>query len=138
MDEHVTVREAVKLTGKSESTIKRLLRDIVHDPEHEDRSMILPPPDEVERRRQAGEPYLWKIDRALLLRRFPKEQPVTEEENGPGQDGATERATTQIMDVLREQLQSKDRQIQTLETQLDRKDQQIQKTSTSGCVSPTS
>lgn len=62
----------------------------------------------------------------MLLRRYPKEQPVTSEGNGPGQAGDAGRATTQIMDVLRDQLQSKDRQIQTLETQLDRKDQQIQ------------
>jgi hypothetical protein len=126
MEPHVTVREAVKLTGKSESTIKRLLREIVHDPGHADRSLILPPPDEVERRRQAGEPYLWKIDPELLRRRFPQEPPVTGEGNGPGQDGATEQAATQIMDVLRDQLQSKDRQIATLEKQLDRKDQQIE------------
>ena len=33
--------------------------------------------------------------------------------------------STPIIQVLREQLQSKDRQLQTLETQLDRKDDQI-------------
>jgi hypothetical protein len=70
MDQHLTVKEAVRLTGKSESTIKRLIREIVNDPGHPDRGFILPPHDDVERRRQAMEPYVWKLDRQLLLRRF--------------------------------------------------------------------
>lgn len=125
MDQHLTVKEAVRLTGKSESTIKRLIREIVNDPGHPDRGFILPPNDEVERRRDAGEPYVWKLDRQLLLRRFPKEE-AAEEGSRPAAVGAGDAHSAPIIEVLREQLQSKDRQIQTLETQLDRKDKQIE------------
>ncbi len=125
MDQHLTVKEAVSLTGKSESTIKRLIREIVNHPDHSDRGYILPPQDEVERRRQAGEPYVWKIDRQLLLRRFPQEE-TGEEGSRTAASGGGDQNAAPIIEVLREQLQSKDRQIQTLETQLDRKDTQIE------------
>lgn len=125
MDQHLTVKEAVNLTGKSESTIKRLIRDIVNQPDHPDRGFILPPQDEVERRRKAGEPYVWKIDRQLLLRRFPQEEAAEEGSRTVAAGGGDSHAAP-IIEVLREQLQSKDRQIQTLETQLDRKDKQIE------------
>lgn len=124
MDQHLTVKEAVKLTGKSESTIKRLIREIVKEPSHVDRESILPPHDEVERRREAGEPYIWKIDRHLLLRRFPNEDSQEEGSQGTQANSPADNSTP-IIEVLREQLQSKDRQLQTLETQLDRKDEQI-------------
>lgn len=125
MEQHLTVREAKALTNKSESTIKRLIREIVAQPDHEDRGMILPSPDEVERRRGAGDTFVWKLNRDLLVRRFPRD--VTSEQGTAASRkpaaGATE--SVAILEVLRDQLQSKDRQIQTLETQLDRKDEQI-------------
>lgn len=124
MDQHLTVKEAVKLTGKSESTIKRLIREVVKESNHVDRDSILPPHDDVERRREAGEPYIWKIDRQLLLRRFPQEE-STEEGSKDRRSTSTDNNSAPIIEVLREQLQSKDRQLQTLETQLDRKDEQI-------------
>jgi hypothetical protein len=52
MDQHLTVTEARKLTGKSDSTIKRMIRDIVSDAKHPERSFILPSHDEVERRKK--------------------------------------------------------------------------------------
>lgn len=125
MDQYTTVREAVKLSGKSESTIKRLIHEIVNDEQHPDRSMILPTKDELERRRAAGEPYVWKIDQALLIRRFPKAESI-EEGSQPSSSSKDVQQAGTVIEVLREQLQSKDRQLQTLETQLDRKDQQIE------------
>lgn len=129
MEQHLTVREAKAFTGKSESTIKRLIREIVADPEHADRGLILPSPEEVERRKAAGDTFVWKLNRDLLSRRFPKD--VANEEGTTGSKKSAASASgeagdsTPIIQVLREQLQSKDRQLQTLETQLDRKDDQI-------------
>lgn len=128
MDQHLTVREACKFSGKSESTIKRLIREIMTQPDHADRGMLLPPPEEVERRRKAGDPFIWKINQDLLRRRFPGD---ASEKGSGGSDstspmpsgGSADSAA--IIQVLREQLQSKDGQIRTLETQLDRKDDQI-------------
>lgn len=125
MDQHLTVKEATKLTGKSESTIKRFLREITGDADHEDRESILPPHDEVERRREAGEPYVWKIEKSLLLKRFPAEGESAEDEPAETKQTKADIPQSAIIDVLREQLQSKDKQIGTLEQQLDRKDGQI-------------
>ena len=61
MDQHLTVSEAREFNGKSESTIKRLLREIVGDPQHVDRLFILPSAEEVERRKAAKEPMLGRL-----------------------------------------------------------------------------
>jgi len=123
MDQHLTVSEAREFTGKSESTIKRLLREIVGDPQHADRLFILPSAEEVERRKAAKEPYVWKIDRQLLLRRFPHEEAA--ESGGVTPRPPANAASDLVMQVLQEQLNSKDEQLRTLEKQLDRKDEQI-------------
>jgi hypothetical protein len=118
-----TIAEAKRLTGKSESTIKRMVREIVADPSHPDRWGIHPNDEELQRLRAAGKPYVWRIDRELLLRRFPHK----EEETPPGPAAAAgSRAPGDVVvGVLQEQLRSKDEQIRTLEKQLDRKDEQI-------------
>jgi hypothetical protein len=125
MDQHLTVREACEHTQKSESTIKRLIREITSPPSHPDRPSILPPPEEVERRRKAGDVFVWKLNRDFLDRRFPKASPFEQGSAASRKTSSTPDDTQAIIHVLREQLHSKDRQIQTLETQLDRKDEQI-------------
>ncbi len=129
MEQHLTVREAKAFTGKSESTIKRLIREIVADPQHADRGLILPSPEEVERRKAAGDTFVWKLNRDLLTRRFPQDDSSEEGIGGARRAGEGANSETPdlrpIIKVLREQLHSKDRQRQTLETQLDRKDDQI-------------
>ncbi len=125
MEQHLTVREAKAFTNKSESTIKRLIREIVADPDHEDRCLILPSPAEVERRKSAGDTFVWKLNRELLTRRFPNDATSKEGIGDSRKSSSDATDSTAILQVLREQLQSKDRQIQTLETQLDRKDDQI-------------
>lgn len=124
MSKYLTVKEAMKLVGKSESTIKRLLREITKQDDHEDRDLIQPSHSDVEERRKAREPYIWKISSDLLEKRYPKENAEQ------GTEAAERTSTTRSVDneiiaVLRDQLESKDRQIQTLENQLDKKDVQI-------------
>lgn len=123
--EFLTVKEATKHVGKSESTIKRLLREITGNPDHVDRYLIEPPHDEVERRKEAGEPYVWKISTELLEKRYPPETTSEEGSDDPEKTEPNGAVTDAIVAVLREQLRSKDRQIETLEKQLDRKDEQI-------------
>ncbi|MCA9095096.1 MAG: hypothetical protein KDA68_16535 [Planctomycetaceae bacterium] len=124
MDQHLTVTEARKLTGKSDSTIKRMIREVTADPKHSERSFILPSHEEVERRKAAGEPYVWKIDRELLRRRFDAPEPeAADDAPTASTSGGGEHDV--VLQVLREQLKSKDEQLRTLETQLDRKDEQI-------------
>ena len=118
-----TVADARKLTGKSESTIKRLVREIVADPEHPDRREIEPSHEQVERLRAAGEPYVWRISTELLLRRFPLKE--RREPSGTVPAAAGPQSADLVVQVLQEQLRSKDEQFRSLEKQLDRKDEQI-------------
>jgi hypothetical protein len=122
MEQHLTLAEARDLTGKSESTIKRKIHDVTSDPAHPDRPLILPPADEVERRKASREPYAWKVNRSLLLRWFPPDESASKPAGG-GDRAAT--ANDAVIEVLRQQLHSKDQQIETLSKQLDRKDEQI-------------
>lgn len=122
MSKRLTVSEACKFTGKSESTIKRMLREIVADPAHPERRLIDPPHDEVERRKAAGDSYMWHIDTELLLKRYPPATASDESKPSGQSDSALQGV---VVEVLQEQLRSKDEQIRTLETQLDRKDDQI-------------
>ena len=119
-----TIREASELSGKSISTIKRLVREIVLNPKSEDRNLVYPSVDEVATFRLAGESFVWKIGEVVLRKRFNNSSSKISDglfaKNVNTHDNAIS-----IIEVLRVQLQSKDRQIETLEKQLDRKDDQI-------------
>lgn len=71
MKDLLSVSEARQLTGKSESTIKRMIREIAADESHEDRGLIEPSHEELERRKAEKEPYVWKVAKSLLEKRFP-------------------------------------------------------------------
>ena len=120
MTNYCSVSQARKLTGKSESTIKRMVREIVSSSDHPDRGSIKPNHEQVARLRASGERYTWSIAKELLLRRFPppsSDKTVAETKSGQSP------STGQLVDILREQLSQKDAQIRTLEQQLDRKDE---------------
>jgi len=123
MNAQLTVREACELTGKSESTIKRLIHEVVADNKHPDRDLISPSHKDLKARKAAKEPYIWKIDRDLLRQRYPEAAATgaTDSKAAP----TTSAASDILSDVLKKQLEAMDRQIRTLETQLDRKDEQI-------------
>ena len=123
MEQFLTVKEATELVGKSESTIKRLLREVVKNEDHADRTSIQPTAQELSKKRDAGEPYVWRIERQFLLRSFPVD-PAAKSTRSGGGDSASGNSVP-IIEVLNQQLQSKDRQIGVLEKQLDRKDEQI-------------
>lgn len=119
MDQHLTVKEATQFTGKSESTIKRLIREIVNEPQHPDRRYILPAHDELEQRKAAGEPYAWKIDKVLLLSRFP-EQPMAGKSQAPSDDSPPQASgsSDRIITVL-------EKTVAMLEAELGEKNKQI-------------
>lgn len=117
MSEFISAVEAGKLTPVSASTIKRFIRDVVDEPNHESRDKIQPSVEELKRAQEAGEPYRWKIERDFVIEQFG-----TAEEAKKGSEGE---ASSEVLSILRQQLEAKDQQIRTLETQLDRKDDQI-------------
>ena len=117
MSEFISAVEAGKLTPVSASTIKRFIRDVVDDPNHESRDKIQPSFEELKRAQEAGEPDRWKIDRDFVIEQFGS---ADEAKKGSGDETSSE-----VLSILRQQLEAKDQQIRTLETQLDRKDDQI-------------
>jgi hypothetical protein len=122
MNELLSVSEARKLTGKSESTIKRMIHEITADENHEDRGLIEPSHEELERRKAEKEPYVWKIHKSLLEKRYPVHAPSP----NSGQDGSSGVGDSSKNDLVHSQLiELLQSQIKTLETQLDRKDEQI-------------
>lgn len=120
----LSVSQAKKLTGKSESTFKRMVREIVADPKHSDRAGITPGHEEIERLRGAGERYTWGISQQLLQRRFPKEAPQAVAGDSAA-DPDQPVTANKLVEILQEQLGKKDQQINALERQLDRKDEQF-------------
>ena len=129
MTDLLSVRDARKHTGKSESTLKRMLREIASDPQHEDRGLIQPSHEELEEKKKNGEPYHWKISKELLDKRYPPNEPIHGMahgvQQGRGESGLNGPSHSQFIELLQNQITSKDAQINTLETQLDRKDEQI-------------
>jgi len=115
----LSVKEATQFTGKSESTIKRLIREITADPNHADRHFISPSHEEVEKRRDAGEPYTWKISEDLLAARYGDEgkgesDETTKQTSGEGSSADGDR----LINVL-------EKTITVLESELGQKNQQI-------------
>ncbi len=122
MKDLLSVADARKLTGKSESTIKRMIREITVDENHEDRGLVEPSHEELERRKAAKEPYVWKIAKSLLGKRYPVHEPDHDSVHGGGHEAGDSAINDMVQSQLIELLQT---QIKTLETQLDRKDEQI-------------
>lgn len=122
--QHLTIREASAFSGKSVSTIKRLVREIVQNNDHPKRQLIRPSIEEIRQLRSAGHLFTWSIDETLLLKRFEKKTSSSGSLFSQATVDPRENSFA-IIHVLRDQLQNKDRQIQTLEQQLDRKDDQI-------------
>lgn len=64
----LSIKEACDLTGRSESTVRRIIKAIVETPKHPDRDAVDPKPSFVESCKKKGEPFAWKIRQDILLR----------------------------------------------------------------------
>lgn len=70
MAQYLTVKQAVEATGKSDSTIKRLLTSIKNDPDSPDRQHILPSIEQYAQLQKSKAPFQWEISEDLLKRRY--------------------------------------------------------------------
>jgi hypothetical protein len=112
MANFLTVKEAAKLVGKSPSSIRRIIYPILESAQHPDRKHIHPTPDDAKALRLKGENFPWKISEQLLRREVPE---------GGGKDAANSKpamssgdaGSAAIIDVLRRELEIKNRQIET-------------------------
>ncbi len=103
----LTIAEAVEKTGRSASTMRRVIRTITDAANHPDRAGILPDIKEVAAYKKKGENFTWKIREDILVKHC-----------GPAQKearrGSEER--TEIVHMLQKELTLKNQQI---EKQLD-------------------
>jgi len=68
MPKFLTVKEAAELTGKSPSSIRRIIYPILDNPKHPDRSQIEPSAKKATELRLKGENFPWRINEEFLKR----------------------------------------------------------------------
>ena len=108
MSSFLTVREAAKLTGKSPSSIRRVIYPIIGDDQHPDRTQIAPGVEDAKRLRTQGENFAWKMSEELLRREIPLEtvRPAEQKASRESSDGNGE-----LLAMLRRELDIKNQQI---------------------------
>lgn len=110
MPAFLTVTEAAKLTGKSASSIRRIIHPITKDDAHPDRSHIQPGAEEAKALRLKGENFAWRISEELLRRALPAE-PAAEKGNGASSARPPLSGDGGLLDMLRRELDIKNLQI---------------------------
>jgi len=108
--EFLTVKEAARLTGKSPSSIRRVIYPIIHDDKHPDRKHIEPSPAEALNLRTKGENFAWRLSEELLRRKVPIEA-TTEKANAAASRRASLGESGDLLAMLRSELEIKNRQI---------------------------
>lgn len=110
MSTFLTVKEAAKLTGKSASSIRRVIYPIIEDETHPDRSHIEPTVDDVTKLRLKGENFAWRISEELLRREVPIEQ-VSSTSNERIHASSRTSGDVELLAMLRRELDIKNQQI---------------------------
>jgi len=117
-----SVKDAAQNSRKSASTIRRLLRSIVHNDSHPDRVLIKPSPKEFRILKTKRAPFQWKLSETLLRRTFG----TTADDAIPSTDRtATPREGSNVLSILEKELTVKERNLQEILQQLKVKDHQI-------------
>lgn len=104
----LTIGEAVEKTGRSPSTIRRVIRTIADSPAHPDRKLIEPSPKEVDVFKKKGENFTWKICEDVLLknlRRVQREEKTKSSVPSSGPSG-------EVLQILQRELDLKNQQIE--------------------------
>ncbi len=110
MSQFITVKEAAALTGKSPSSIRRIIYPIIHDNDHPDRHLVQPSVAEATEQRMKGENFAWRVSEELLRREIPQDS-----ESGKGTDAHAAATGTgeegALLAMLRRELDIKNHQI---------------------------
>ena len=106
----LTVKEAATLTGKSPSSIRRLIYPIIEDDKHADRKHIRPTIDEVVKLRVKGDNFAWRVSEEFLRREVPIGE-SSHKANSSGHGSATATGSEALVDMLRRELDIKNHQI---------------------------
>ena len=110
MPAFLSVKEAARRTGKSPSSIRRVIYPIIHDDKHPDRGHIQPSVEEAMQLRVKGENFAWRLSEELLHREMPVDagpangSPSSSSKLGGHGEG-------ELIGMLRGELEIKNRQI---------------------------
>lgn len=118
-DDFITIREAVKLTDKSDITIRRLIKHLLKQNNPEATQMI--------KQEQVGGGFIYKINKDFLLKELKISEPTKEpEEKKELSDKTKRKQITEPLNIIREiiktlknQLYIKDKQIESLSNKID-------------------
>jgi len=105
-----TVKEAARITGKSPSSIRRVIYPIIHDDQHLDRSHIQPSVEDAQALRVKGENFAWKISEELLRREVPAED-ATEKGTARPAGRNLQDSEAELLAMLHRELDIKNQQI---------------------------
>lgn len=100
----LTIAEASERTGRSLSTIRRLIKSISDNDEHADRAGIEPDAKQVAAFKKKGENFTWRIREDILLREFKGALKAEKK--------AVNEAKGDILDILQKELGMKNQQIE--------------------------
>ncbi len=107
MPTFLTVKEAARRTGKSPSSIRRLIYPIIQNDAHPDRSAVEPSPTDVQALRSKGETFAWRIRDDFLERVVPVDPGAGKGSPAP----AAGPAHADLLSILRRELDVKNEQI---------------------------
>jgi hypothetical protein len=107
MTPFLTVKEASHLTGKSPSSIRRVIYPIIRNDTHPDRGHIEPGVEDALRMRMKGDTFAWRLSEDLLRRAVPLDTASAK----PSASLPRGEADTGLLAMLRAELEIKNRQI---------------------------
>jgi hypothetical protein len=110
MPAFLTVREAALRTGKSPSSIRRVIYPIIQNDQHPDRKDIEPGVEDALQLRIKGESFAWRLSEELLRRSVPAEA-VEHGHAGPSARTSAGQGDGALIDMLRRELDIKNQQI---------------------------
>ena len=100
----LTIAEAIEKTGRSASTIRRIIRTIADDANHPDREGVEPSVKEVAALKKKGENFTWRIREDLLLRDSASAQKKEKK--------SSSETSSDILSILNKELELKNQQIE--------------------------
>src|SRR4051794_22296379 len=109
MPTFLTVKEAAKTTGKSTSSIRRILYPIIKDDMHPDRSQVEPSVEDALKLRMKGENFAWHLSEELLHRVAPIQAAAQKGSAASARPSA--QAEGELLAMLRRELDIKNHQI---------------------------
>jgi len=110
MPSFLTVKEAAQLTGKSPSSIRRVIYPIIRDDAHPDRAHIQPSVEEALQLRVKGENFAWRLSEDFLRREMPMEAD-TQKANPLSSQKTSSHVEGPLLTMLQSELEIKNQQI---------------------------